>query len=189
MTIEVVTEPTWEPVTLDEAKLFARVDINDDDALITALIVAARHEAEVECHRTISQKTMAIKLPRFCTIFNLALPPIISVSSIKYYDTSNDLQTVSTDDYQSYVHKDGGVIMLKEGASWPSSVYDRPDAVIVTYVAGYASASVVPENIKTYIKIMVSTMYDVRESEVVGTITSKTNFVPRLLDKHRLINV
>ncbi len=38
--------PAGEPLTLAEAKLHLRVDLSDDDALITALISAAREQAE-----------------------------------------------------------------------------------------------------------------------------------------------
>lgn len=46
MPLQLLTPPTAEPVSLVEAKLHLRVDFNDDDALITSLITAARQAAE-----------------------------------------------------------------------------------------------------------------------------------------------
>lgn len=46
------TQPVVEPVTLAEAKLHLRIDSEDDDALITALISSATRWAEDYCDRT-----------------------------------------------------------------------------------------------------------------------------------------
>ena len=46
MAYSVVTPAASEPITLTEAKNFLRVDGSDDDALITALISAAREMCE-----------------------------------------------------------------------------------------------------------------------------------------------
>lgn len=40
-----------EPVTLDEVRLFCRVDDTTEDALMQGMIVAARQAAEDRCHR------------------------------------------------------------------------------------------------------------------------------------------
>lgn len=56
----ILTQPTEEPVTLSEAKAHLRVEIPDDDAMITRMISDARVQAETICRRALC--TQAIKL-------------------------------------------------------------------------------------------------------------------------------
>ena len=57
----------------------------------------------------------------------LVCPPVIAVSSVRYYDSANALQTVSASDY--YV-TDEQVPELRFLATFAApTVYDRPDAV------------------------------------------------------------
>lgn len=188
--IDVSVAPTWEPVTLNEAKLYARIDTIAEDALITALIVAGRERCEVECQRTIPQTTLVLNVPCFPSHsrgFSLPLPKVQSVSSVKYYDGNNTLQTITDSNYIVRAADKEGIVTPTSGYTWPASIYDRPDAVQVTYVAGYASADDVPESIKLWIKSYVATHGDVRHLVTVGTIIAVNTFVDRILDPHRLV--
>jgi len=78
MPSKLITAPTEEPVSLAEAKAHLRVDISDDDALIGAMIVAARQEAEAACRRAFVSQQWKLLLDRFPA-------PGMNVSSATWY--------------------------------------------------------------------------------------------------------
>jgi len=162
MIINTVTPPATEPVTLSEAKLHCKVDGTDDDALITALITAARQHAEDYTRRAFVTQTLEVSydlddLFEFGSYVELPRPPIASITSVKSYDADDEESTMSSSSYRL----SGDRVVLASGGAWPSSLRDR-DCIVVRYVAGYGAASAVPEAIKTAIKAMVAHAYDNR---------------------------
>lgn len=65
MASALITPPAEEPVTLAEAKAHLRVDIADDDMLISGLIVAARQYAETITRRALVTQSWRLALDRF----------------------------------------------------------------------------------------------------------------------------
>src|SRR4051794_386751 len=63
--LKVTTQPTVEVLTLAEAKAHLRVDITDDDDLITELIVAARESCERWVSRSFLTTTWRLTLDHF----------------------------------------------------------------------------------------------------------------------------
>lgn len=78
MPSKLLTQPASEPVTLADAKTHLRVDINDDDALITALIVSARQQAEQICRRAFISQQWKVTMDRFPA-------PAMNVGSANWY--------------------------------------------------------------------------------------------------------
>lgn len=182
--LRLITPPASEPVTLDEAKNHLRIDITDDDALITTLIVAARRMAEAYTKRSFINTVWEAGLDYFpvaggyfdrtirqmgpsplwylkqAGIFRLPRPPIISISSVVYYDTTYQVQTLDPSKYRLVDDK----LSPAPGTVWP--VAPMMDAAVkVTYSAGYgADASSVPDSIKAAIKLMVGHWYEHREA-------------------------
>lgn len=62
-----ITPPAAEPVTLDEAKLHARVLYDDDDALISSLIVAARKYCETAIKTALVTQSWTLMLDGFAS--------------------------------------------------------------------------------------------------------------------------
>ena len=77
-----IAAPASEPLALADAKAHCRVDHTDDDALITALIVAAREQAEHETGRALVTQTWELVHDAFPEAFVLRKPPVASVTSI-----------------------------------------------------------------------------------------------------------
>jgi hypothetical protein len=96
--LTVVTEPTAEPVTLDEAKAHLRVEHEYDDLTIAALITAARKYCETVAKRALVTQTLRLTrdtFPGACDgwILRLPRPPLQSVTSIKYATDAGRVRT------------------------------------------------------------------------------------------------
>lgn len=186
MSLRLVTPAASAAVSLAEAKAQLRVDSTDEDTLITSLVVAATDMAEQQTRRAIMPQTWELALDAFPTKFELTRVPVSSITSVKYTDYTGVEQTLDPSAYVLDTSDDYGYAYVRPayGTEWPSA----RDGVKVRYVAGYANAAAVPEPIKQWIKLMVSTMFDNRETESYSSravsTTVKIQFVDRLLDRY-----
>lgn len=186
-TLDLVTAPTAEPVTVAEAKSWIRQDSSADDTLIASLIVAARQAVENYLSRALLTQTWDLWLPYFCDL-ELPKAPLQSVTSITYTDDAGDSQTLATSVYDVFAYQEApGWVRLAYSQSWPST-RAVADAVKIRFVAGYAAASpigsAVPQAIRHGILILVAEYYENREINVVNNraqITEIPGHVERLL--------
>ena len=184
--VNVKTAPATEPITLDEAKEHLKVYCTADDDYITALIKAARIYAETFQNRSYITQTLELRMdcfPQF--IIELMRPPSISVTSIKYIDSNGDTQTLDaskyTTDFNSYVAR----ITPSYNETWPTTRAVM-DAVTVEYIAGYGSASDVPETIKQAILLLITNWYVNREPVIEGTVSKIPWTVDALLNQEKV---
>lgn len=159
MAWKVTTTPSVEPVTLAEAKLNSRVDLTDEDDLITSLIKVAREWCERFQNRAYITQSITLTLDEFPDVFELPMPPLQSVTSIKYIDTDGIQQTLDSSVYDVDAQSEPGRIALAYAQSWPGIRGDI-NSVEVIYVAGYGdTADDVPERVKSAIKLLVEHLY------------------------------
>jgi uncharacterized phiE125 gp8 family phage protein len=182
-----ITAPAVEPLTLAEAKLHCRVDGSDEDALITALIVAAREQAEHETGRALVTQTWELVHDAFPEAFVLRKAPIQSVTSLKYLDSTTSVeQTLDPADYILDKDSEPGYVVPAYGKAWPNT-WQVPNAVRVRYVCGYGLAAAVPVAIKQWMLLAIGTMYAQRETIISGQAASLPDrFWSSLLDPYRL---
>lgn len=160
-----------EPVTTDEVKLYARVAHSVEDTTITSWIKAARKLAEDYQHRSYISQTYKLVydgFPESCIDF--PRPPLISVESVKYYDTDDTETIFDSDNYSLDLISEVGRLALNYGVSWPNVALRPLNSVIIDFTTGYgANATTVPDSVKNAIYIYCTHMYENREAEN-GTI-------------------
>lgn len=179
------TAPTVEPLTIDEAKDYAKIEVNDDDKLIRSLIKSSRIYAENYTRRALLTQTVTMNVDwGFPCEIMLPVGPSQSVTSVSYVDTNGDSQTLSGSTYTADTDFDPGRIYLAYNQTWPTVRCQRK-TITVVYQAGYGDASTdVPEQILTAIKMMVVHQYENRQPHVLtvgGVLVSVPDTVNDLL--------
>lgn len=162
-----VTLPSAEPVTLSEAKAHLRVTASDEDSLITALIFAARNWAENFTQRALMTQTWDVLLDAFADEMELPLPPLQSVTSVKYLDTAGVEQTLASTEYTVDTAAERGLVRLAYGKAWPAT-RAQANAVTIRVVAGYSATNPLPGAIKGACLLMLGELYARRETAIVG---------------------
>lgn len=179
MSLRLITAPSVEPLSLAEVKEHLRVSSTDEDTKIAMCIAAARSHVEGPygfLGRALVTQTWELVLDTFPTNeIKIPLPPLQSVSSIKYDDAAGDEQTVDTADYSvDDVSQPGWVVPSTSG--WPTT-FEGVNAVRVRFVAGYdADDSVsppdltanIPADIKAAMLLHIGSMFEHREQVIVG---------------------
>ena len=169
MSLQLVTPPAGEPVSLAEAKLHLRVDGGEDDLLIGSLITAARQAAETITHRQFITARWKLVMDAFAgQAVLIHKSPLISVVAVEYLDMAGLAQTMPPSHYTVDAASEPARLTPIFGQTWPTTL-PQIGAVSVTFDAGYGPASAVPEGIKSWIKLRVGSLYAHREEISVLT--------------------
>ena len=181
------TAPTVEPLTTDEAKLQLRITDTTDDTAIARRIKAARAQAEQYLMRGLITQTWKYAQDAFSDEMLLPMAaPLASVTSVKYYDASGVQQTLATTYYLVDTLSEVGRVCLAPLQSWPSVQADRPLAVEIIYVLGYATAALVPPDIVDAVCLFLGDRQEYRQQTLLGGgLTSLPNGAEALLAPHR----
>lgn len=193
MNVTTTEAAPFDPVTLAELYPSLRLDVEGspathaDDALLASLITAATKHIEHMGRFSLVRRHLRATYPqlpprpteyavytpsdRFRAVTALALhyPPVLSVSSVLYYDSANALQTIAHSDY-FLPDQQLPQIVFKPSFVQPV-LYDRPDALQVNYYAGYHPtvnnpttqaqyAGNVPAPLKRAIILQTQALYD-----------------------------
>jgi uncharacterized phiE125 gp8 family phage protein len=160
--INVITPPAVEPVTLTEMKAHLRVDISNEDALISGLISAAREQAEETLRRSLGAQTLELVLTTWPSrSVELLRGPVRSIVSVEYTDIDGEEGEIDEGDYYLAA---GGNLVLAALASWPVVTIRE---LRIRYEAGYATPAQIPVRYRQAIKMLVGDWYEHRESTLI----------------------
>lgn len=162
-----LTGPAIEPLSLAEAKAFLRVEHDDDDDLIAALIAGSRIHVEAQTRRALI--TQSWRLTRDGWPGNGRLEvrpgPLRALTAARVYRIDNTTRTV---DVAAFVLDLAGSALIF--APWALPAPERIIAGIELDVSvGYGDAATdVPEPLRQAIRLLVAHWYENRAMVAVG---------------------
>ena len=184
----VVTTAAVNPLfTTAQAKAHLKVDVSDDDTIIDNLVLAATQSCEIFTNQYFIDTVVTQYSDTWSDIYQLYKSPVDSITHIKYYDSDDSLQTLSSSNYILDGASKPARIGIAVGGSLPN-LSDRINAVEVKYTVGYGTASTdVPEGIRTAIILTVGNWYENRQSVITGrTATELPLSSQYLLDQYKI---
>lgn len=170
MALVLTSGPSVEPITLDEAKSFLRVDGNDEDTLISSLITAARIHVEVSLSQGLITQSWSYLVDSWPATreLTLTMKPIQSIAEIVTYNQNDVATTYAADNYDVDILSDRARIFIKN-ASVPPAPGRYANGIEIKMVVGYGSlASDVPEPIRQALRLLVTHWFENREPVMFG---------------------
>jgi uncharacterized phiE125 gp8 family phage protein len=163
-----LTGPSIEPLSLDEAKAFLRLDHDDDDDVVAALIAGARVHVEAQTRRAFITQSWRLVRDRWpgdgCIEVRPA--PLHALSAARIY--RSDGSTQSIDPAAFVADKAKSALAFAAGALPPPG---RIAAGIELDVSvGYGDAATdVPQPLRQAIRVLVAHWYENRGLIAAGT--------------------
>jgi hypothetical protein len=183
----VTVPPATEPISVQDAKNFLKVDTSDDDALIATFITAARMRVESAAYHKLITQTLQLTLdwfpwgPAFGYYGGYGMrsardpypvielePPAQSITSVTYLDPSGAVQTLSPSLYRLDANSRPSRLTPALNQIWPATAQEMA-AVTVTYVCGFGTAAQVPSNLIQAMRVLIDSYYENRAQVMVGT--------------------
>ena len=207
--LKVTTEPTIEPISIEEAKEHLRLDDDVDDIPVKTFIKASRLWAEKYTGRAFITRTVqqyldstasvldplyegmrtGIETRAYSNYIELAASPAISVTSINYYNDSDTQSTWATSNYYVDTITDLGRIYLRDGGTFPTDLR-AANGLEINYTAGYgASRSDIPDDIRLAMLQYMTFAYEHRGEQEGGTPPMPPKILSTLLNPYKIIRL
>jgi uncharacterized phiE125 gp8 family phage protein len=189
--LSLVTGPTLEPVTLEEAQTYLRFSSTDMQELrmLGILIASARAAAETITRRALLPQTWDLLRDVFPR-WEMVVPKsaLRSITSISYVDSNGVTQIMAPSDYLVDVRSEPGRVTPAYGSVWPVTRW-QTNAVTVRFVCGYADVASVPACVKNWMLLRLATLWENRSQLVIDArslVELPPAWVDGLLDPVRI---
>ena len=145
----------FEPVSLEYAKEWMKVETDDDDGLINHLITTARVQCEDFTNTCLKGRTLKVWFNNSAGGINLPYCPLQSMVELT---TDNGANVIDEDNYSLF------------GIPFPRLEYPKEDRMTAEYIAGFET---LPEPYMTAIMQQIGFLYENRGD--VATHDKKNN--------------
>lgn len=160
-TLRQTVAPTTEPVSLAEARDHCELLTTDTthDTKLTRWIAAARELVELESKYALITQTFTLSFTAFEHFIPIPIEPVQSVSGITYFDGDNTQQTVTSTIYGLDIQR--RKVFLEYNQNWPTTT-SRHNGIVITFLAGFGTATNVPYTIKQTMLLKIGEWFDDR---------------------------
>ncbi|MDP2124700.1 MAG: head-tail connector protein [Parvibaculum sp.] len=167
MPLILLSGPAEEPVTLADARAQLRLDGTEENALVEALIAAARATLEAETRRAFVTQSWRLTLdawPHGAVMLPLA--PVQSVTAVAVADAAGAMTALDAGLYETALA--GDAPRLAPTGAWPQPA-TRLAGIEIDFTAGYGAAADVPPPLKQALLLLVAHWFEHREPMGAGT--------------------
>lgn len=187
MSLQQVTGPATEPLTVAEAKDHLRVDGTSEDALISSLILTSRLHIEAALGLALLSQSWKMYLDRWPKGGEVRIPlrPLQSANEIRVHDANGGSAVIDPALYVVDAVSSPGRVVL-EGSNLPKP--GRPaNGIEISFLSGYGDTqSDVPAPIRQALLLLVAHWYEHRDPVEIGTPgVAIPTAVSRLLKPYR----
>lgn len=170
--LKVISQLNHEPISLSEAKLFLRIDSNEENNFITDLIKASRSIAENYLQKSLISKEWQVFYYNYqAASFYLPHGPVTKINEVILYNSYQQQQLVES----QYYYLDNEKLSIDQSL--------MSNKIQINYQAGYDSLTL-PSDIKQGILLNIGILYENKNKE-----QALSNIVEALYRPHRLIRI
>ena len=158
MTPILLAGPALEPLSLDEMRVYLRLETSEEDGLILALIKAARNAVEQGARRALIAQKWRIRSARFPGEGHVRLPisPILSLDAVRTFDALGNPVLLDL----TLFHLDGAALCISR-AGLPADGF--ASGLEIDLTAGFGpQANDVPEALRQVMRMLVAHYYEHR---------------------------
>jgi len=157
--LEKIENPTVEPLTLADLKIYLRIDGSSEDSILTSMLSASREMAEQYMRNSIiKQKHRLTYYGLIPTLVLLPKGPVSEIVSVKLFDSEGSSATLSSQQY--YLSSKMQLNLNKSHSA---------HRIEVDYYAGFSEDTTdVPEIIKQGLLSQIAHMYEHRGTGRAG---------------------
>lgn len=169
----VLTPGVYTSLTLALFKQHLKWDEDDtsEDTIMQVYLTSAIKQTEAYTRRVIDPATWQTYLDSFHD-FTFDIAPIVAISSVQYYNSSNVLTVLPTTEY-TFINKGADTYAEMEFEATTSfpELYDRHEPVYVQFTAGY---STYPSDLIGTILQYAGDLFETRTYDVSGSVDQVT---------------
>ena len=189
MTLVQLTSPAIEPVGLADFKAHARIDAEDEDTLLAAMLMAARAHIETLSGKVFITQTWRILADAIPNDGRLALlvRPVRAVDSVVIYDADGTPEDLEPEDW-----------LADLGGRWPRLMLRRPAAtrmramngIEIDVTAGYGDTGLeVPAVLRHAILMLATHWYGHRATGFDFTCAGEPSGLLDLIEPFREVRL